>query len=84
MSKQTRIIITVVVALLTLCCSSIICSVGGMIAFGSVDWWEDLGVYTGGEIDHFYGVPVICLGLLIWVIPVVLAVFVARRSKVGA
>jgi hypothetical protein len=81
MSKQTGTIVTVVVALITLCCSLFICLFGAMIAFGGGEWAVDFGVPYEGQIEPAYGYPVICLGFLIWIIPVLVGVLVARRSR---
>ena len=81
MSKQTGTIVTVIVALITLCCSIGACTAGVVIATSQLEWPEDLGVPRSGLIEPAYGYPVICLGLLVWIIPVLAAVFLIRRAK---
>jgi hypothetical protein len=80
MTKQTGIIVTVVVALLTLCCSCFLCGIGGLIVAGETEWSQDLDLPLAGEIEPIYGAPVICLSLLVWIVPAVLA-FIAMRNK---
>ena len=84
MTEQTGTIVTVIVALLTLCLSASCCGVGGLIATGEVEWYSDGAGPRAGQIEPTYGYIGICLGLLIWVIPVLLAVFVARKAKNAA
>jgi hypothetical protein len=83
MSKQTGIIVTVIVALLTLCCSCAVCGIGGLIVTGETEWSQDLDIPYAGEIEPIYGGPVICLGLLVWVVPVVVGIIVARKGDGG-
>jgi hypothetical protein len=83
MTKQTGMIITIVVAVLTLCCSVSCCLWGGLMATGETEWTTDLGVPQSGQIEPIYGVPVICLGLLVWIVPALLWFFLVR-GKNGA
>lgn len=76
MTKQTGTIITIVVAVLTLCCSMTCCA---------------SGIYTlasGGQvgetaIEPVWGLFPICLGLLVWVVPLLLWLFLVRGKENG-
>jgi hypothetical protein len=81
MSKQTGTIITIVVAVLTLCCSSSCCLFGGVTLLGAGEWSTDLGVPQAGQIEPVYGVPIICLGILLWVVPLLLWLFLVRGKE---
>jgi hypothetical protein len=81
MTKQTGMIITIVVAVLTLCCSSFCCLFGAGTLLGGGEWSTELGVPETGQIDPVYGVPVICLGILLWVVPVLLWLFLVRGKE---
>jgi hypothetical protein len=83
MSKQTGMIVTVVVAVLTLCCSSLCCLSGVITLLGGGTWSTELGVPETGQIDPVYGVPVICLGILVWVVPLLLWFFLVRGKENG-
>ena len=78
MSKQTGMIITIVVAVLTLCCSSFCCLSGVATLLGGQEWSSELGY---GQIEPVYGVPVICLGILLWVVPLLLWLFLVRGKE---
>ena len=54
MSKQTGTIVTVIVALITLCCSIGACTAGVVIATSQLEWPEDLGVPRSGLIEPAY------------------------------
>ena len=75
MTKQTGTIITIVVAVLTLCCSTICCASG---IFTLVDEGRTLDIepYVG-----IVGIPAICLGLLVWVLPLLLWLFLVRGKE---
>jgi len=77
MSRQTGTVITIVVAVITLCCSSFCCLFGALTLFGGATWSEELGT---GEIPPVYGAPVICLGLLVWLVPLLLYLFLVQRQ----
>ncbi len=81
MSKQTSIIITIVVAVLTLCCSSCCCLFGGITLFGGGEWSTALGVPETGQIEPLYGIPIICMGILLWVVPLLLWLFLVRGKE---
>ncbi len=81
MSKQTGTIITIVAAVLTLCCSSLCCLSGTVTLAGGGEWSEDIGV---GQIEPTLGIPVICLGILIWVVPLLLWLFLVRGKENAA
>jgi len=72
MTKQTGTIITIVVAVLTLCCSTICCASG---IFTLVDEGRTL------EVEPYVGIPAICLGLLVWVLPLLLWLFLVRGKE---
>ncbi|TET51741.1 MAG: hypothetical protein E3J64_06365 [Anaerolineales bacterium] len=80
MSKQAGTIVTVVVALLTLCCSASICSIGGLVATGNAQWYSNLDLPYQGEIEPLWGIPILLLGLLIWVVPILVGVFMRRKG----
>jgi hypothetical protein len=81
MSKQTGMIITIVVAVLTLCCSSFCCLSGVATLLGGGEWSGELGYPESGQIEPVYGVPVICLGILLWVVPLLLWLFLVRGKE---
>lgn len=81
MSKQTGMIITIVVAVLTLCCSSACCLFGGITSLGGGEWSTEFGVPETGQIEPIYGVPIICLGVLVWVVPLLLWLFLVRGKE---
>ena len=83
MNKQTGMIITIVLAVLTLCCSSGFCLFGGLVVAGQGEWSSDFGTTPQtGQMDPIVGVPIICVGILLWVLPV-LAWFFLVRGKNG-
>jgi hypothetical protein len=81
MSKQNGMIITIVVAVLTLCCSSSCCLFGVITLLGGGEWSTDLGVPDTGQIEPLYGIPVICLGVLVWIVPLLLWFFLVRPKE---
>lgn len=72
MKKQTGVVITVVAAVLTLCCSATCCATG---------------IYTVAagdrtlDIEPYAGAPVICLGALVWIVPLLLWLFLVRGNS---
>ena len=72
MSKQTGTIITIIVAVLTLCCSATCCASG---IYTVVDNQNTL------DIEPYAGIPVICLGVLVWVVPLLLWLFLIRGKE---
>jgi len=84
MSKQTGMIITIVVAVLTLCCSSFCCLFGGITALGGGEWSEEIGIPESGQIEPILGVSTICLGILAWVVPLLLWLFLVRGKENAA
>lgn len=72
MTKQTATIITLVGVALALCCSVACCASGVFLVAG-----ED---YTSG-IEPAWGVLPICLGLLVWVVPLLLWIFLLRGKE---
>lgn len=81
MSKQTGTIITIVVAVLTLCCSSFCCLSGVATLLGGGEWSSEFGYPQSGQIEPVYGVPVICLAVLLWVVPLLLWLFLVRGKE---
>ena len=75
MSKQTAMIVTIVVAVLTLCCSMTCCGWGAMMAAGGGQQWDDF------YMEWYYGIPVICLGILVWIVPLLLWFFLVRGQE---
>jgi len=75
MTKQTGTIITIVVAVLTLCCSAVCCASGIVTATSGGQWLDDI------YVEPYYGVPVICLGILVWVVPLLLWLFLVRGKE---
>ncbi|MCX7682927.1 MAG: hypothetical protein N2508_13345 [Anaerolineae bacterium] len=74
MTRQTGIIITVVVAVVTLCCSATCCLAGLVLAFG-----EQLDI--GYDVEWYFGLPLICLALLVWVLPLLAWYFLVRGKE---
>ena len=83
MSKQTGMIITIVVAVLTLCCSSSCCLFGTITLLGEGTWSRELGVPETGQIEPLLGTPIICLGILVWIVPLLLWFFLVRGRENG-
>ena len=83
MTKQTGMIITIVVAVLTLCCSSFCCLSGAGTLLGGGECSTELGVPQTGQIEPAYGIPVICVGILLWIVPVLLWLFLVRGKEDG-
>ena len=77
MSKQTGMIITIIVAVLTLCCSMTCCAWGAIMAASGGQWLDDF------YMEWYYGIPVICLGILVWVVPLLLWLFLVRGKENG-
>lgn len=75
MDKKTGTIITIVVAVLTLCCSVTCCGLG-------IGNWVSEGGVFGSDVDPAYiGIPAICLAILIWIVPLLLWIFLVRRQS---
>jgi uncharacterized membrane protein len=77
MDKKTGTIITIVVAVLTLCCSVTCCGFG---IYTIVDEGYTLGI----DSPYAVGIPGICLAILAWIVPVLLWVFLVRNKEDGA
>ena len=75
MSKQTGMIITIIVAVLTLCCSMTCCASGVYHAATGGQPFDDT------YIEWYAGIPIICLGILIWVVPLLLWLFLVRGKE---
>jgi hypothetical protein len=78
MDKQTGMIITIVAAVLTLCCSLSCCGGGAATLAGG-------GTMTVGQettpLPPVSGIVGICLGILIWALPILLWVFLVRNKE---
>ena len=72
MTKQTATIITLIGVALALCCSVTCCASGVFIV-------ADEG-YTLG-IEPTWGALPICLGLLAWVVPLLMWIFLLRGKE---
>lgn len=72
MTKKTGTIITIVVAVLNLCCSATFCALGiwTIVALG-----QEMG------IPESSGIAGICLGILVWVVPLLLWLFLVRGKE---
>ncbi len=81
MTKQTGTIITVVVGVLSLCCASFCCLLGGIMFTGGGEWSTDLGIPQTGQIDPLFGIGPCCLSILILVVPLLLCWFFLLRDK---
>lgn len=77
MTKQTGVIITIVAAVLTLCCSTSCCLSGIITAAGSGQYVPELDFY----VEPYFGIGPCCLGLLVWVVPLLLWLFLVRGKK---
>ena len=76
MNRQTGIIITVVVAVITLCCSAVCCMTGLAIALS-----KQLELDTGYTGEWYYGIPLICLAILVWLAPFLTWYFLVRGKQ---
>jgi hypothetical protein len=72
MTKKTGTIITIVVAVLTLCCSATFCGSG---------IWTMVSLAQEMDVPGGIGGIGICLGVLVWVVPVLLWVFLVRGKE---
>jgi hypothetical protein len=74
MNKQTGTIITIVIAVLTLCCSATCCLGGVLVALN-----EEINLYWG--IEPAWGIAPCCLSILVWVAPLLLWLFLVRGKN---
>lgn len=74
MTKQTATIITLVGVVLALCCSVTCCASGILVA-------ADDGYILGTYIEPGWGALPICLGLLVWGVPLLLWIFLLRGKE---
>jgi hypothetical protein len=85
MSKQTGIIITIVVGALTFLCCTIPLSIGGILIFVGQEWSSEVGPGPqAGEIPPAYGIAPCCLSILVLVVPLLLWLFLVRGKENGA
>lgn len=75
MTRQTGMIITIVVAVLTLCCSFSCCVSGIGTLTGSGTY--ELGAETG-QLPTWAGLPLVLLALLAWIVPAACWLFLVR------
>jgi len=80
MNRQPGTIITIVVAVLTLC-PSLFCCVFGVTTLAGGGSWSVMS--EAGQIPPLAGIPILCLSFLVWLLPVGLWFFLAR-GKNGA
>jgi hypothetical protein len=80
MTKQNGIIITVVVAIITLlCCTGPLCSAGIAIFADVGTWSSEFGAYSNsGEIPQAYGIAPCCLSILVLIVPLLCWLFLVR------
>jgi hypothetical protein len=75
MTRQTGLIITIVVAVLTLC-PSFFCCVFGVTTLAGAGTYE-LGAGSG-ELPAWVGLPIVILALLVWLVPAASWFFLVR------
>ncbi len=76
MDRQTGITITIVLAVLTLCCSTTCCISG---AFMTIDQGAALDTY----IEPIWGMIPLCLSVLIWIVPLLVWILLVRKKEVS-
>ncbi len=83
MNKQTGVIITVVVSILTLlCCTIPLCIGGSLILAGVGEWSTEFGPSTQtGAIPPAYGIAPCCLSILVLIVPLLLWLFLVRGKE---
>ncbi len=74
MTKQTGTIITIVVAVLALCCSTVCCTSGIITAVSDRQYVEGLEVY----VEPYYGAFPCCLSILVLIVPLLCWFFLVR------
>lgn len=79
MTRQTGLIITIVIVVLTLCCSSFCCVFGAITLAGGGTY--ELGAESG-QLPAWVGFPLIILALLAWLVPAASWFFLVR-GKTG-
>jgi len=75
MTKQTGTTITLVVAILTLCCSLTCCAAGIFIL---IDQNQTIDIDAE---PYVAGIPTICLGVIVWIIPLLLWLILVRGKE---
>jgi hypothetical protein len=75
MTRKTGLIITIVVAVLTLCCS-FSCCISGIGTLTGAGTYE-LGVESGA-LPSWAGLPLVLLALLAWLVPAAAWFFLVR------
>ena len=84
MNEKSGTVITIVVAVLTLCISACCCLFGILTLTGGGEWSSDIGIPQAGEIDSGFGIPIVCLGILVWLAPLLLWFFLVRGKEDAA
>ena len=74
MDKKTGTIITIVLAVLTLCCSLACCGSGIYTLILGEDEFD---------VPPAAGIPGICLAVLVWIVPVVVGIILLRNKDDG-
>ena len=74
MTKQTGTIITIVVAVLALCCTTVFCTSGIITAASGGQYVEFFDVY----VEPYWGAFPCCLSILILVVPLLCWFFLVR------
>lgn len=74
MKRQTGVIITIVLAVLTLCCSATCCAAGAFVAL-------DQGTAFGTYLRPGWGAVPVCLGVLVWIAPLLAWLLLVRNKE---
>lgn len=84
MTKKTATILTIVGALLALCLSLTCCGVGAYNAYQTMNDGQGL-TGSGPTVSYLLSAVGLCLGILIWLLPLLLWIFLVRgKSDEGA
>jgi len=75
MDKKTGTTITIVAAVITLCCSITCC---GFSIWHMLDQGETLDLNFP---PYYLGAPLICLSVLAWLVPLLLWIFLVRKQQ---
>jgi serine/threonine-protein kinase len=67
--------------ILTFLCSAPLLFFGVVTLLGEAEWVSELGYPYSGQIEPVCGVPVICLGILVWVVSLLLWHFLVRGKE---
>lgn len=72
MNRQSGLTATVIASLLTLCCSTVCCATG---IYALADQGYTIDIHPAA------GIPLICLGLLVWIVPPLLWLVLVRGKE---